>query len=58
MPHFHVTLHSTAHVKAEFDISAPSREEAEDSALQSAESGNALWRYEGLAEDTPIEVVT
>jgi len=46
MPQFHVVVSSVADVRAEFDISAASREEAEEKALESARSGNALWRYD------------
>ena len=55
MPQFHVVVSSVAYVRAEFDISAASLEEAEEKALESARSGNALWRYAGLSEDAPIE---
>lgn len=56
MPQFHVTLRSMANVRAEFDIHAGTQEKAEALAVEDANSGNALWRYDGLAEDAPIEV--
>ena len=56
MPQFHVVVSSVAYVRAEFDISAASLEDAEEKALVSARSGNALWIYDGLSEDAPIEV--
>ena len=56
MPHFHVVFRSEAWVKAEFDLPADSQEEANQKALRDANAGNALWRYDGLVEDAPIEV--
>ena len=56
MPQFHVVVSSVANIRAEFDVSAVSLEEAREKALESARSGNALWRYYGLPEDALIEV--
>ena len=56
MPSFHVCLTATAHVEAEFDVDAPSQEQANRIALADAEAGNALWKYDGLVEDASIEV--
>ena len=56
MPHFHVIVQSKAHVRADFDIYAASLEDVEISALESAGSGDVLWRYDGLVEDAEIEI--
>jgi hypothetical protein len=56
MPNFHVVLRSTARGKAECDLPAKFQEEADQKALLDAKAGNALWRYDGLVEDAPIEV--
>lgn len=56
MPHFHVAVRSTAYVRAEFDIAAPTQREADVIAIETARAGDALWKYDGLVEDAPIEV--
>lgn len=51
---FHYRLSTKAHVKGRLDIEAPTREEAD--AKMRENIGNVSWVYDGLADDSEVEI--